>query len=70
MSITPIQSPLTPQVATPVTPVRPVIPVTPPAAPSIEINSGQVQAQVLAQATQEAAGRQGQFLGQGGVVGQ
>jgi hypothetical protein len=59
VSITPIQSPLTPQVATPVTPVRPVIPVTPPAAPSIEINSGQVQAQVLAQATQEAAGRQG-----------
>ena len=59
MSITPIQSPLTPQVATPVTPVRPVIPVTPPAAPSIEINSGQVQAQVLAQATQQAAGRQG-----------
>jgi hypothetical protein len=59
VTITPIQSPLQPQVAIPVTPVRPVIPVTPPAAPSIEINSGQVHAQILAQATQEAAGRQG-----------
>lgn len=59
MSITPIQGPLTPQVAIPVTPVRPVIPVTPPAAPSIDIDPGQVQAQLLAQTAQEAAGRQG-----------
>ena len=59
MSITPIQGPLAPQVAIPVTPVRPVIPVTPPAAPSIEIDPGQVQAQLLAQTAQEAAGRQG-----------
>lgn len=59
MSITPIQGPLTPQVAIPVTPVRPVIPVTPPAAPSIDIDPGQVQAQLLAQTVQEAAGRQG-----------
>lgn len=59
MSITPIQGPMTPQVAIPVTPVRPVIPVTPPAAPSIDIDPGQVQAQMLAQTAQQAAGRQG-----------
>ncbi len=59
MTIAPIQGPLTPQVTIPVTPVRPVIPVTPPAAPSIEINSGQVQAQIVARTAQEAAGRQG-----------
>jgi len=59
VSITPIQGPLTPQVAIPVTPVRPVIPVTPPTAPSIEIDSGQVQAQMLAQTAQQAAVRQG-----------
>lgn len=59
MTIAPIQGPLTPQVTIPVTPVRPVIPVTPPAAPSVEINSGQVQAQIVAKAAQEAAGRQG-----------
>lgn len=59
MSITPIQGPLTPQVAIPVTPVRPVIPVTPPAAPSIDIDPGQVQSQMLAQTAQQAAARQG-----------
>ena len=59
MSITPIQGPLTPQVAIPVTPVRPVIPVTPPAAPSIDIDPGQVQSQILAQTAQQAAARQG-----------
>lgn len=59
MTIAPIQGPLTPQVTIPVTPVRPVIPVTPPAAPSIEIDSGQVRAQTVAMAAQEAAGRQG-----------
>lgn len=59
MSITPLQSPRTPQVTIPVTPVRPVIPITPPAAPSIEIDPGQVQAQILAQTAQQAAGRQG-----------
>lgn len=59
MSITPIQGPMAPQMAIPVTPVRPVIPVTPPAAPSIDIDPGQVQAQMLAQTAQQAAGRQG-----------
>lgn len=59
MSITPIQGPLTPQVAIPVTPVRPVIPVTPPTAPAIDIDPGQVQAQILAQTAQGAASRQG-----------
>ncbi|MCX7589302.1 hypothetical protein, partial [Phenylobacterium sp. 58.2.17] len=59
MSITPIQGPLAPQVVIPVTPVRPVIPVTPPAAPSIDIDPGQVQSQILAQTAQQAAARQG-----------
>lgn len=59
MAIAPIHGPLTPQVAIPVTPVRPVVPVTPPTASSIEIDPGQVQAQVLAQTAQQAAARQG-----------
>lgn len=59
MAIAPIHGPLTPQVAIPVTPVRPVVPVTPPAASSVEIDPGQVQAQVLAQTAQQAAARQG-----------
>ena len=59
MAIPPIQSPLTPQLATPVFPVRPVVPVTPVASPSLEVHSGLVHAQVLAQTTQDAAARQG-----------